>query len=106
MDSAANEERESFAAAYVEMCLKGASPDGVKMVAAVVADRVSGTSRPRDVVLARIEEYLAANPGGEKAKSVLEALGRIKGNDAWQEILARWQKQFVEQGKELAAESR
>ncbi|HSV26585.1 MAG TPA: hypothetical protein VLH60_01725, partial [Sedimentisphaerales bacterium] len=104
MDSATNEEKDSFAAAYVEMCLKGTSPDGVTMVAAVVAERVSGAARPGDAVLAIIEEYLAANPGSDKTKSVLEALGHIKGNDEWHETLARWHKQYAEQGKELAAE--
>jgi hypothetical protein len=93
-ESAADEEKDSLTAMYVEMCLKGTSPDAMKAVTAVVAERVSGDPRPRDVVLARIEEYLAGNPGAEKVKTVLDALGRIKGNTVWQETLAKWQKQY------------
>jgi len=93
-EAATDKEKDGYTAEYVSMCLKSGSPDSLKALSAVVAERAGGNLRARDTVVAKIEEYLAGQPDEAKVKALLESLGRIKGSASWQGIYAKWQTDY------------
>jgi hypothetical protein len=104
MEAESGKDGDNLAASYVEMCLKSGSTDSLKAVKAITAKRVDSKKfRSDDVVVAKIDEYLAGNSESEKVNTLISSLGDINGNSDWQSIYGKWQKEYI-QNKQIKAE--
>lgn len=80
---------------FAEACLKGGSTDSLKALAGAVGRQADGKLGKNNEFVAAIDEYLAANPGVDKARHVLDALGEVKGSNEWNNIYNKWKSQYV-----------